>query len=107
MRKTHALPYALQEGGRLRPTVLAQAMARFPRHPTPRIDCCWVPEQGPIWRTGALCRSRLAGEFAVDAQQTVPEVDALNLMTVEMADALSAAGQTASQRRQNHRDRHR
>jgi len=85
------LPYALQEGGRMRPTVLAQAVSRVSSTPYATHRLLLGPGAGVYLANGGFVPLNASGEFIVDAQQTVPEVDALNLMTVEMADALSAA----------------
>jgi hypothetical protein len=85
------LPYALQEGGRLRPTVLAQAISRVSSTPYATHRLLLGPGAGAHLANGGFVPLSPAGEFIVGTQQTIPEVDALNLMTVEMADALSAA----------------
>jgi|UniRef100_UPI003783C134 hypothetical protein len=83
------LPYALQEGGRLRPTVLAQAMARVSSTPYATHRLLLGPGAGAYLANGGFVPLSPAGEFVLNAKQTIPEVDALNLMTVEMADALT------------------
>jgi hypothetical protein len=85
------LPYALQEGGRLRPTVLAQAVSRVSSTPYATHRLLLGPGAGAYLANGGFVPLNASGEFIVGGQQSVSEVNALNLMTVEMADALSAA----------------
>ncbi|MFN0076095.1 MAG: hypothetical protein ACKVY0_06450 [Prosthecobacter sp.] len=84
------LPYALQESGNLRPSVLTQALARITQTPYATHRLLLGPGAGAYLSNGAFVPLTTAGEFAVDAKQTVPEVDALNLMSDGLADALSA-----------------
>ncbi|MDZ4404387.1 hypothetical protein [Prosthecobacter sp.] len=86
---TVMLPYAVQESGHLRPSVLAQALARFTRTPYATHRLLLGPGAGAYLSNGTFVPLSLSGELAVDAKQTFHEVDALNLMTVEMAEALS------------------
>lgn len=83
------LPYALQEGGVLRPTVLAQAMAHASGTPYATHRLLLGSGAGAYLANGAFVPLSSSGEVLVNAQTPVPEVDALNLMTVEMADALT------------------
>jgi hypothetical protein len=84
------LPYALQEGGNLRPSVLTQALARITKTPYATHRLLLGPGAGAYLANGTFVPLTSAGEFAVDAKQTVPEVDALNLMTDGLAEALTA-----------------
>lgn len=83
------LPYALQEGGVLRPTALAQAMARVSGTPYATHRLLLGAGAGAYLANGAFVPLSSGGELLVNPQTPVPEVDALNLMTVEMADAIS------------------
>ncbi|MGV3661678.1 MAG: hypothetical protein ACO1TE_15940 [Prosthecobacter sp.] len=83
------LPYALQEGGVLRPSVLAQAMTHVTGTPYATHRLLLGAGAGAYLANGAFVPLSPRGEWLVHAQTQVPEVDALNLMTVEMADALS------------------
>ncbi|MDP1587004.1 MAG: hypothetical protein Q8M07_04645 [Prosthecobacter sp.] len=85
------LPYALQESGHLRPTVLAQSLARLSGTPYATHRLLLGPGAGAYLANGGFVPLSPAGEIVVDTKQAIPEVDALNLMAVEMADALSAA----------------
>lgn len=84
------LPYALEEGGNLRPGLLAQALARYTRTPYATHRLLLGAGAGAYLADGTFVPLSASGEFAVDAGQTVPEVDALNLMTNGLAEALSA-----------------
>jgi len=84
------LPYALQESGNLRSTVLAQALARISQTPYATHRLLLGPGAGAYLTNGAFVPLTTSGEFAVDAKQTIPEVDALNLMADGLAEALSA-----------------
>ena len=84
------LPYTLQESGNLRSTVLAQALARITQTPYATHRLLLGPGAGAYLTNGAFVPLTAAGEFAVDAKQTVAEVDALNLMADGLAEALSA-----------------
>ncbi len=83
------LPYAVQEGGVLRPTVLAQAMAHVSGTPYATHRLLLGAGAGAYLANGAFVPLSSSGEFQVNAETALPEVDALNLMTVEMADALT------------------
>ena len=83
------LPYAVQESGRLLPTVLAQAVARFTQTPYATQRLLLGPGAGAYLSNGAFVPLSAAGEFIVNPKQPVYEVDALNLMTSELAEALS------------------
>ncbi|OYW73837.1 MAG: hypothetical protein B7Z37_20085, partial [Verrucomicrobia bacterium 12-59-8] len=83
------LPYTVQESGRLLPTVLAQSLARFTQTPYATQRLLLGPGAGAYLSNGAFVPLSAAGEFVVNAKQPVHEVDALNLMTSELADALS------------------
>jgi len=83
------LPYAVQESGHLRPTVLAQAVARFTQTPYATQRLLLGPGAGAYLSSGAFVPLSAAGEFIVNTKQPVHEVDALNLMTSELAEALS------------------
>lgn len=84
------LSYALQEGGNLRPSALTQALARITQTPYATHRLMLGPGAGAYLANGTFVPLTSAGEFAVDAKQTVPEVDALNLMTDGLAEALTA-----------------
>ncbi|WP_395743614.1 hypothetical protein [Prosthecobacter sp.] len=83
------LPYAVQESGRLLPTVLAQSLARISKTPYAAQRLLLGPGAGAYLSNGSFVPLSTAGEFTVNPKQPVPEVDALNLMTSELADALS------------------
>lgn len=85
------LPYVVQEGGLLRPTVLAQAMAHVSGTPYATHRLLLGAGAGAYLANGAFVPLSFSGEVLVNEQAQVPEVDALNLMTVEMADALTPA----------------
>jgi hypothetical protein len=91
MRIARSCPTRCKKGVVCVPPCSRRPWRVFPARPTPRIDSCWEPGACAYLANGGFVPLSPAGEFVVDAQQTVPEVDALNLMTVEMADALSAA----------------
>lgn len=83
------LPYALQEGGALRPSVLAQALVHVSGTPYATHRLLLGAGAGAYLANGAFVPLSPGGELLVDTQATVAEVDALNLMTVELADALT------------------
>ncbi|MCF7787727.1 MAG: CHASE2 domain-containing protein [Prosthecobacter sp.] len=83
------LPYAVQESGHLLPTVLAQALARFTQTPYATQRLLLGPGAGAYLSNGAFVPLSAAGEFIINTKQPVHEVDALHLMTSELADALS------------------
>lgn len=83
------LPYALREGAVLRPTVLAQAVAHVSGTPYATHRLLLGPGGGAYLADGGFVPLSSGGEVLVSPQTQVPEVDALNLMTVEMADALT------------------
>ncbi|MDB6004555.1 MAG: hypothetical protein JWR15_1542 [Prosthecobacter sp.] len=83
------LTYAVQESGHLLPSVLAQALARFTQTPYAGQRLLLGPGAGAYLSNGAFVPLTAAGEFTVNAKQPVPEVDALNLMTSDLAEALS------------------
>lgn len=83
------LPYAVQESGRLLPTVLAQALVRYTQTPYAAQRLLLGPGAGAYLSNGSFVPLSAAGEFVIHAKQQVHEVDALNLMTSELADALS------------------
>lgn len=85
------LPYAMQEGGRLRPGVLTQALVRWSGTPYATHRLLLGAGAGAYLANGAFVPLTPAGEFPVDIKQTVLEIDALNVMTVELADALTDA----------------
>lgn len=87
--ETLVLPYAVQEGGNLRPTVLAQALARYTRTPYITHRLLLGPGAGAYLSRGLFVPLSASGEFAVDVGRVVPEVDALDLMTGEVVGALS------------------
>lgn len=84
------LPYAVQESGRLLPTVLAQALARFTQTPYATQRLLLGPGAGAYLSKGAYVPLSATGELIVNTKLPVHEVDALNLMTSELAEALSA-----------------
>ncbi len=86
---TNKLPYAVQESGHLLPTVLAQALARFTQTPYATQRLLLGPGAGAFLANGTFVPLSAAGEFIINTKQPVHEVDALNLMTTELADALS------------------
>lgn len=89
------LPYALQESGRLRPTTFTQALVRWSGTPYATHRLLLGPGSGAYLANGAFVPLANTGEFTVDAKQTVSEVDALNVMTVELAEALTDADKKA------------
>jgi CHASE2 domain len=86
---TGKLPYAVQESGRLLPTVLAQAVARFTQTPYATQRLLLGPGAGAYLSNGAFVPLSPASEFIINTKQAIPEVDALHLMTSELAEALS------------------
>lgn len=84
------LPYALQEGSSLRPSLFAQAMARVSGTPYALHRVVFGPGAGAYLADGGFVPLTETGSFAVDPQTAVPEVNALNLMTAELAEALTA-----------------
>lgn len=94
-KKDHVtLPYAVQEGGRLRTTVLAQALARFTRTPYATHRLTLETGSGAYLAGGVFVNLTREGEW-VCMDRHVPEVDALNLMTSDLAEALSAKDKAA------------
>lgn len=87
-KETVLLPYAVQEDGRLRPTVLAQALARFTKTPYAKHRLALETGSGAYLADGVFVNLTRNAEW-VCMDRTVPEVDALNLMTTELAEALS------------------
>jgi hypothetical protein len=85
------MPYAVQEDGHLRPTALTQALVRWSGTPYFTHRLLLGPGAGAYLANGAFVPLSTAGEFTVDTKQTVSEVDALNVMTVELAEALTDA----------------
>ncbi len=83
------LPYVVQESGHLLPSVLAQSLARFTQTPYAGQRLLLGPGAGAYLSSGTFVPLTSAGEFTVNAKQSVPEVDALNLMTSDLAEALS------------------
>lgn len=84
------VPYALQEGGRLLPTVLAQALVRYTQTPYSTQRLLLGPGAGAFLANGSFVPLSAAAEFVVKTELPIAEVDALNLMTSELAEALSA-----------------
>lgn len=82
--------YALQEGGRMLPTVLAQALVRYTKTPYATQRLLLGPGAGAFLANGSFVPLSPAAEFVVNTQLPIAEVDALNLMTSELAEALSA-----------------
>lgn len=85
------LPYAVQEGGRLRPTVLAQALARATHTPYAMHRLHLGPGAGAYLAGGVFLPLTHQGDFTWKSAQTLPEIDALSLMTSELAGTLTAA----------------
>lgn len=85
------LSYALREAGRLRPSTFTQALVRWSGTPYSLHRLLLGPGAGAYLANGAFVPLTNAGEFAVDAKLSIPEVDALNVMTVELAEALTEA----------------
>lgn len=83
------LPYALREGGSLRPTVLAQSLARCSGTPYAAHRLMLGPGAGAFLADGAFVPLDPAGEFVLNTKQTLYEVDALNLMTSGITGTLS------------------
>lgn len=83
------LPYALQEQGNFRPSVLAQALSRISSTPYANQRLLIGAGGGAYLADGTFVPLSNKAEYEVDTSVTVPEVDALNLMTVELADALT------------------
>ena len=83
------VPYVVQESGHLLPSVLAQTLARFTQTPYAGQRLLLGSGAGAYLSSGAFVPLTAAGEFTVNAKQAVPEVDALNLMTSDLAEALS------------------
>jgi hypothetical protein len=87
-KNTVLLPYAVQEGGKLHPTVLAQALARFTKTPYATHRLALETGSGAYLADGVFVNLTREAEW-VCMDQPVTEVDALNLMTTELAEALS------------------
>lgn len=85
------LPYALQESGNLRPSLFAQAMAHASGTPYVAHRLVLGPGGGAYLADGGFVPLTMSGGFVVDSETAVPEVNALNLMTVELAEALTPA----------------
>lgn len=85
------LPYVVQEGGRLRPTVLAQALARASGTPYLTHRLLLGPGAGAYLANGGFVPLLPDGEMTIDTKQAVPEVDALHLMTPDLAGAVTDA----------------
>lgn len=85
------LPYALQEGGHLRPTVLAQTLARASGTPYIAHRLLLGAGAGAYLANGGFVPLLPSGEMIIDTMQAVPEVDAINLMTSELAGAITDA----------------
>lgn len=83
------LPYTVQENGHLLPTVLAQTLSRFTRTPYATQRLLLGPGAGAYLANGAFVPLSASGELTLNTKQTVHEVDALNLMTSDLAEALS------------------
>lgn len=82
------LPYAVQEGGKLHPTVLAQALARFTKTPYATHRLALGTGSGAYLNGGVFVNLTKSGEW-VCMNQSIHEVDALKLMTPDLAEALS------------------
>jgi hypothetical protein len=89
-KNTKLLPYAVQEDGMLHPTVLAQALARFTKTPYATHRLALETGSGAYLADGVFVNLTRTGEW-VCMDRPVPEVDALNLMTADLAEALSSA----------------
>lgn len=85
------LPYVMQEGGRYRPGVLTQALVRWSGTPYATNRLLLGAGAGAYLANGAFVPLAPSGEFPVDSKQAVPEIDALNLMTSELAGAITDA----------------
>lgn len=88
-KNTRKLAYVMQESGHLLPTVLAQTLARFTQTPYATQRLLLGLGAGAYLSNGAFVPLSAAGEFIINTKQPVHEVDALHLMTSELADALS------------------
>jgi len=85
------LPYAMHEGERFRPTVLAQTLARASGTPYLSHRLLFGAGAGAYLANGGFVPLLPNGEMIIDTNQVVPEVDALNLMTSELAGAITEA----------------
>lgn len=85
------LPYAVQEGWRLRPTVLAQALARASGTPYLTHRLRLGPGAGAYLANGGFVPLLPDAEMVIDTKQIVPEVDALHLMTPDLAGVITDA----------------
>lgn len=83
------VPYAVQEGGHLLPTLLAQALARATQTPYATQRLLLGPGAGAFLANGSFVPLSPKAEFIIKPQLQLPEVDALSLMTTELAEALS------------------
>jgi hypothetical protein len=83
------LLYAVSESDRVLPTVLAQAVTRYTRTPYATQRLLLGPGAGAYLSNGAFVPLSASGAFTLNPKQPVPEVDALNLMTSQLAEALS------------------
>jgi len=84
------LAYATQEDGRLRPSVIAQALARASGTPYAHHRLLLGAGAGAYLADGTFVPLSSSAEVAVQTDREVPVVDALNLMTAELVGALTA-----------------
>jgi hypothetical protein len=93
--KGWSLPYALQAEGALIPSLLAQTFARLTSSPYALHRLRLGPGGGAHLADGTFVPLQNDGSLAVDANTSVPIINALDLMTGTLADALSPADKAA------------
>ena len=85
-----SLPYALRAEDRLLPGVIAQVLARQSRTPYATHRVLFGPGAGAHLQNGVFVPLQPDGSIAVDDKKTVITVNALDLLSGGLADALSA-----------------
>ena len=86
-----ALPLIIQSRSAVAPSLLLQALSRHSRAPYSQIRLILGPGAGVHLGKGIYLPLDPAGAFVVNPRLEVPTVNALDLMTGGLADALSAA----------------
>jgi len=89
------LPYAVQEGGTLLPTVLAQVLALQSRTPYALHRLRLGPGGGAYLSQGLFVPLEATGEVPVPTAAAVSTVNALNLMSGTLTDGTNAEDKTA------------
>ena len=89
------LPYAARVEGQLAPSVLAQALARHSRSPYSLQRLRLGAGAGTYLQQGLYVPLEPSGEMKITSHETVPSVNALNLMTGTLADGTDDADKAA------------